>query len=202
MHHSGVKKREIFQTQVVAGIQSQTGVACHFCRFGKRSDSFFRIARIEIGVWLCIQFHTVGSGFCRGDDIVRIGVDKNRRSDAGVVQPLHRFGEKIHVGGYVPSGRAGQGVGRVGHEGDLRRPYQQDHFHEIRRRIALYVKFRMKRRLEGKHVCPFHVAFVGTRMHGDAVGAESLAVEGHVKQARSVFTPCVAQGRYFVDINT
>ena len=38
-------------------------------------------------------------------------------------------------------------------------------------------------------------------MHGDAVGAESLAVEGHVKQARSVFTPCVAQGRYFVDIN-
>ena len=44
------------------------------------------------------------------------------------------------------------------------------------------------------------MAFVGTRMHGYAVGTETLAVHGHTLHIGSILPARIAQSGYLVDI--
>ena len=57
-------------------------------------------------------------------------------------------------------------------------------------------------RSELDHVATAYVAFVGARMHGDAVSAELLALDGEAHYIGHVLAACVAQRSYFVDIHT
>ncbi len=45
------------------------------------------------------------------------------------------------------------------------------------------------------------MALVGARVHGNAVGAETLDVESHSLYIRPVFAAGIAQGGYFIYIN-
>ncbi len=103
---------------------------------------------------------------------------------------------------YVPAGAGGYSVGCVGHKGDLCGTHCQHKIHEFAVRVSFDVELTFENRTKTVHIVAAYVPLVGARMHGDAVGAERLAVESHRFHIGAVFAACVAKCGYFVYINT
>ena len=74
--------------------------------------------------------------------------------------------------------------------------------HERGDGVPFDVEFGMDAGPDVAHIGIADVAFIGTGMHGNAFGAEGLAVQGGFRHIGNVATAGIAQGGYFVDIDT
>ena len=88
----------------------------------------------------------------------------------------------------------------VGHQGHLRGAVLEDEGDELRDGVALDVELRGQQRLQVAHVLIADMALVGTGMHGDALGSETLAVLRHTQHVGVVAATCVADGGDFIDV--
>ena len=102
----------------------------------------------------------------------------------------------------VPAGAGGEGVRGVGDQGDLVGDDFADQGGETAGRVALDVEFRRDGRPERAHIAVADVALVGAGVDGDAVGAETLAVQRNLQDIRQVAAAGVAQQGNLVDIYT
>ena len=66
--------------------------------------------------------------------------------------------------------------------------------------MALYIEFCAHHRAQLRYIAAAYVALVGTRMHRDAVGAETLAILRRLHHGGAVFATRVAQRGYFVNV--
>ncbi len=100
----------------------------------------------------------------------------------------------------IPTRIRSDGTRSIGHKSHLLRLHLKHEFHEFRRGIALDVELRLDQRTETIHIVAADMALVGTGMHRDAVGPESLAVCRHFKEVRHILTSRIAQSGYLVDV--
>ena len=77
--------------------------------------------------------------------------------------------------------------------------------HQVVERVVLDVVFGLRPVLQQRgdivHVVGTDVALVGSRVHGDAVGAGLQAQRGRARHARNAEMACIAQQRHLVDID-
>ena len=192
---------EIVEVEVVAGVDAEAYIMGGAAGFGIRSHGCGGIGGILVGVRLGVELDAVSAGLSRCDDLGGYGVYENRGPDAGVLEALDDRGEEIEVGLDVPAVVRRQGVGSVGHEGDLLGTHLEDEVDEFGRGIAFDVEFGSDERAESEDVIAADVALVGARMNCDALSAEAFAVDGHVFDAGTVFAAGVAQSSDFVDVD-
>ena len=89
-------------------------------------------------------------------------------------------------------------AGRVGHQRNLFGFYFQHQVDEFGRGIPLDVEFGLDERTEFEHVVVAYVALVGAGMHGDAVGTQTLALDGKLLHVGVVLPAGIAQCGHFV----
>ena len=185
----------------MAGIHSETTLEGCVGGLDKGGHGSFGVGGIKVGIRLGVKLYAVGPGLGGKTYVVNVGADKYRRTYAGLAQTLHYRGEKLHVGGYVPSGTRSECVGRVGHECHLGGSHLEHKLHKLGRGITLDVKLGAYQRTQFVDVIAPDVTLVGTGMHGNTLRAKGLTVGGHFEQIGHILTARVAQGGYFVDIN-
>ena len=105
------------------------------------------------------------------------------------------------MGPGVPTGVGGEHVGRVRHQGNLVGAHAEHQFHKSGVWVALHVEFRGDHRAQVRYVGVPNVAFVRTRVYGDAVGAKRLNALCGLQHVGDVAAARVAQGGYFVDVH-
>ena len=125
-----------------------------------------------------------------------------RNADAPLVEPGRHLREEIAVGNGIPAGIGREGVGRVGHQRDLRGNDLQHQIDERRHGVALDVEFGCKHPFQGTHVVVADVPRIGPRMDRDAVGAEALDVESGPHDVGTVAAARIADDGNLVDIDT
>ena len=163
----------------MARIDTQPKREGHPGSLDKRSHSLFRILGIKVGIRFRVKLYAVSACFSGETDILGIGTNEYRRAYACVTEPFHHSGEKLHVRPDIPAGARGHGIGRVRHKSHLLGLYLQHKVHELLRGIPLDVELGLDKRTQTEHVVTLDVTFIGTRMHRDTVGSESLAVLRH-----------------------
>jgi hypothetical protein len=114
-------------------------------------------------------------------------------------------GRRTVVTEQVPAVVAGELAFAVGHEGRLLRPHCADEAHQVVERVALDVVFGgrpvLHQRGQLVYVLAPDVAFVGARVHGDAVGTRLQAQRRGLDDARNAQVARIAQQRDLVDVD-
>lgn len=116
-------------------------------------------------------------------------------------QPLDYRCEKLKIGGYIPTGRGGEGVGGIGHESHLLGSNLEHEVEKFGCGVSLDVEFNLYKRAQGIYVGTAYVSLVGPWMHSDTFGTEGLAIAGHLLDRRTVLSAGIAQGGDFIDID-
>ena len=199
---------EVLQAEVVAGVEAEAALARGLG--GDDEGAYGRLATggVAAGVALGVEFDAVGARPGGQFDHHRVGVDEDADAYAVLFELFDHVGEVALVLGGVPSGVGGEDAVGVGHEGDLRRADFLDEVDETvgaafgyAFRITFDIVLHAYQRLDGQRVGVADVAFVGTRVDGDALRAEALAVDGEFEHVGCVATAGVADGGHFVDID-
>ena len=145
----------------------------------KRFCGFFGTLCIESGIGLGVEFHSVGSygsgssgGFC-------IGIDKNGHADVVLVELCYHVAQERSVFAGIPVMVGGQLSWFVGDESNLCGLHFADKVAEFLGRESFDVELRSEARLELSNITISDMSFVGTRVYGDALCSETLAVEGY-----------------------
>ena len=101
----------------------------------------------------------------------------------------------------IPAGIGGEHPGRIWNECCLFRADAADQFDVAGIRVAFDVEFSVYYRAQIEHILIADVALVRTRVDGDALGSEALAVDGHFDDVGVIASARIADGGDFVDIN-
>lgn len=199
---------EVLQAEVVAGVEAEAALARRLGGDDEGAYGLFATGGVAAGVALGVEFDAVGARPGSQFDHHRVGIDEDADAYAVLFEFFDHVGEVALVLGGVPSGVAGEDAVGVGHEGDLSRVDFLDEVDETVGAafrhplgIALDVVFHPYQRLDCQRVGIADVAFVGTRVDGDALRAEALAVDGEFEHVGCVATAGVADGGHFVDID-
>lgn len=191
---------QIFQAQVMAGVEFQTELTGKFGCCNKRRDGLLAVFGIVGGIRLGVQLDAVGAdGFGRLD-FGRIGFHEQRGADVVLLQPRDHFLQQRAMAQGVPAGVGSQHIRRVGHQRALRGP---DFFHQPQKifgRVAFDVEFNLDGGGDFVDIECADVAFVRAGVHGNAVSAERDAFLGGLQHIGIVAAAGIAQGGEFIDI--
>ena len=186
----------------MAGVEAEAEVADGPGGLEIGGDGPLSVFRVEGRVVGGVELDAVGAALEGAFRHAGIGVDEDGGADAAGLERGAGALEEGMVADGVPAGAGREGVRGVGHQGDLVGDDFADQGGETAGRIAFDVEFRPQRRAERAHVAVADVAFVGAGVDGDAVGAESLAVQRNLQDVRQVAAAGVAQQGDLVDIYT
>ena len=104
------------------------------------------------------------------------------------------------MGDRVPTG-IGREIGRrIRHQRHLRGLGLHHQLYKLLRRVSLDVVFGRNHRYQIEHIPARNMPLVRTRMYGNPLGPETLAVCRHADHIGHIAPPGVAQGGYLVDV--
>ena len=197
-----VEEGEVVEVEVVAGVEAEATVACHACRLYEGGYGALAVGSIAGGVALGVELHTVGAGgggmlYHRGD-----GIDEDGDAYAALLEACYDVAQVGLVAHGVPSGIARQHVFSIGHEGYLCGTYGADEVGEFVNGVAFDVELLGEYGLKVAHILIAYMALVGTRMDGDAMGTETLAVESEFYDIGHIAATGIAYGGDLIDVYT
>lgn len=196
-----LEELEVAEVEVMSGVEADSESAGLFGSLDERSHGPVAVGLIHVGVGFGVEFDAVGADFGCGPDLRGVRADKDRDADSGVTESGHDLAEEFLVFNDIPACRACKGVGSVGHESDLCGCGLYHQVYEVLRRISFDVELDGDSLGKLVDVTACDVTFVRTRVDGDALGSEVLAVERETEHVGHILASGVAQGGNFVDIN-
>ena len=110
--------------------------------------------------------------------------------------------KEVEVCPRVPPGIRGDDILGIGHQRHLVGLHLEYQVEKFFGGISLDIELGADGRPQLVHVGIANVPLVGARVHGDALGSKGFAIERDFQYIRNIAASCVAQGSYFVDINT
>ncbi len=193
---------QVVQIEVVAAVEPQPRAARLLGRRHVGCYGPLAVGRILRGIGLGVELHTVGAALGGSGHHGGIGIDEDRHADAALAEPRHDVAQERAVADRVPSGVRGNGVGRVGHQRNLRRHHFAHQVGERRNGVALDIEFGGEHALERAHVVVADMTRIGARMHRDPLSAEALDVRGRAHHVGEVASARIAYHGNLIDINT
>lgn len=191
---------KILEAEVVAGVESQSLTAGLFGGGNERGDGSLTVGGIAGSVGLGVEFDTVGATLAGSRHHRRVGIDKDGRAYARLTETGDGVGQKRAVGNGVPTVVGRQLVGGIGDERHLCGTDLEDEVYIGGDGIALDVQFGGDVASDVAHVLIAYVALVWTRVDGDALGTEHLAVESSPEHVGIVGATRIAQSGYLIDV--
>ena len=138
---------------------------------------------------------------CRHLDLVRVGRDKQRHPDAGIVEPRDEGGQRIVLADHVQPALGGEFLAALRHQAHgVGFCGERDPQHVLGGRHLEIQRLRYLG-LQAGHVAVADMAAVLAQMRGDAVGACLDRRERGPHRIRPFAAPCVTQGGDVVDID-
>jgi hypothetical protein len=208
LEHAGHGTQEVGQVvaiEVVPGVDAQPRGLRGAGRDGKARQlpGLLRLA-MRSGIGLGVQLHAIGThGACGGHGL---GQRVHEQADAHAqrIAFVDQRAQAVAVGRQVPAMVRRELAFAVGHEGHLLRPLAHEG-HQVVEGVALDVVLGLRpvfhQRGKVVHVVRADVAFVGPRVHGDAVGASLQRQRGDVHDAGNAQVARVAQLGHLVDVD-
>ena len=195
-----LEESEVLEVEVMASVETEAEGTGGFGGADEGSDGGDAVCFISGGVWLGVEFHTVGAGTSGVVHHFLVGIHKDADTDASFVKASGDIGEEVEVRTGVPAVVGGYLVMAVGHQGDLRGTVLQDEGYELRDGVTLDIKLRGQERTQVADVLIADVALIRTRVNGDALGTEALTVLCHTQDIRVITTTGIADGGYLINI--
>ena len=193
---------EVGEVEIMSGVEAYAEFQRLFRSRDERGDGGITIGGIIVGVWLGVEFDAVGTDRGCSLDLLYFGIDEDRDSDTGIAEACHHLGEELTISHNIPTGRTGEGIGRIRHESDLCRRRLNHKVHKLGSGISLDVELSRDDLRQQVDISTSDMALVGTRMHGDALCAEALTVDSKALHIGHIFATRIAQGGNFIDIDT
>ena len=94
---------EIDQTEVMAGVHTETCGESGVGGFDKRSYRSFGILRIEVGVWFGVKLDAVSTRSGCKLHVLDVSTHKNRRADTTLAQTVDNRRKELHVLSDIPA---------------------------------------------------------------------------------------------------
>ena len=154
-----------------------------------------------LGIGTGVQLADGGAGPCGRLDLGRLGVDEDAGDDAVVGQPADGVGDGGFLGQDVEPALGGDLVAAFGHQhGHLGLEGNGDVDH-LGRGSHLQVQLDLRLITQPAHVGVLDVAAILAQMHGDAVGAPQVRLDGGPDGIGFIGTPRLADGGDVVDVD-
>ena len=133
---------QILQTQVMAGIQSQSQASCHLGCFHERSHRSFPSFRESRSIGLGIEFYAIRTGFGCIFYHFHVGRHEYGCTDTCIIECIQHLGQELQIVFRVPPRIGGQLRRTIRHQCHLMRFHLQHQVDKFGCGIPFYIELR------------------------------------------------------------
>ena len=195
--------------QAMAGIEAHAGLLDQRTSGGHalqlsadgRAGHVAAFAVEGLGVGTGVQFADRGTSPCSGLDLGRLGVDEDAGDDAVVGQPADGVGDGGFLGQDVEPALGGDLVAAFGHQHRHLGLESNGDIDHLGGGGHLQVQLDLRLVAQPAHVSVLDVAAILAQMHGDAVGAPQVRLDGGPDRIGFIGTSRLADGGDVVDVD-
>lgn len=198
---------EIAKVEIVAGVDTQTGIRCAAGGIGKEAQGFAPPATSECrGVRLGIEFNPISADLSSHCDPVAGSIHEEADTTSKVVKSSDDRPKALPVMRKVPAMIARNGVGVIGHKSALGRMNAFRELHQSMERISFDVILTTREVCDNSRdfgdIIPPDMPLVGSGMNGNA-GSSCLQTDSCcTDNARNIDFTRVSQRGHLIDIDT
>ena len=149
-----------------------------------------------------VNFYCRCTGFGRGLDLIRVGVDEQRYPHAGIRQPDTACGDFFKPADHIQAAFGGQLLTPLGDKAAVLRAQAAGKRHDIVRHRHFEIHAGLKEMTQHLDVPVLDVSAILAQMQRDGIGTGLLGLPGRLDGIGIARATRLTQGGHVIDINT